>query len=84
NKAVGQDYSRWNDVWLTLRGQYGARSTAKDAADPNSTVMYVAHSWREVRQTGCSVVDYRQTSLARCYRYYYCDNARSRHKPTMT
>lgn len=27
NKAVGQDYSRWNDVWLTLRGQYGARST---------------------------------------------------------
>ncbi|MEA7931678.1 TonB-dependent receptor plug domain-containing protein, partial [Salmonella enterica subsp. enterica serovar Montevideo] len=40
NKAVGQDYSRWNDVWLTLRGQYGARSTAKDAADPNSTVMY--------------------------------------------
>jgi two-component system sensor histidine kinase CreC len=25
--AVGQDYSRWNDVWLTLRGEYGARST---------------------------------------------------------
>lgn len=42
NKAVGQDYSRWNDVWLTLRGRYGARSTAKDSADPNSTVMYVA------------------------------------------
>lgn len=42
NRAVGQDYSRWNDVWLTLRGQYGARSTAKDSADPNSTVMYVA------------------------------------------
>ncbi len=29
NKAVGQDYSRWNDVWLTLRGQYGARHVAK-------------------------------------------------------
>jgi len=42
NKAVGQDYSRWNDVWLTLRGQYGARSTPKDPADPESTVMYVA------------------------------------------
>ncbi|MGP4884564.1 two-component system sensor histidine kinase CreC, partial [Klebsiella pneumoniae] len=26
-QATGQDYSRWNDVWLTLRGQYGARST---------------------------------------------------------
>ena len=26
-KDVGKDYSRWNDVYLTLRGQYGARST---------------------------------------------------------
>lgn len=42
NRAVGQDYSRWNDVWRTLRGQYGARSTAKDPADPDSAVMYVA------------------------------------------
>ena len=42
NQAVGQDYSRWNDVWLTLRGEYGARSTAQDPADPESTVMYVA------------------------------------------
>lgn len=41
NKAVGQDYSRWNDVWLTLRGQYGARSTAQNPDDPESTVMYV-------------------------------------------
>ena len=22
-EAVGQDYSRWNDVYLTLRGRYG-------------------------------------------------------------
>lgn len=41
-KALGQDYSRWNDVWLTLRGKYGARSTALDPKDKNSTVMYVA------------------------------------------
>ena len=40
-KAVGQDYSRWNDVWLTLRGQYGAR-TLQNPADPESSVMYVA------------------------------------------
>ena len=26
-RDVGQDYSRWNDVYLTLRGHYGARST---------------------------------------------------------
>ncbi len=40
-QAVGQDYSRWNDVYLTLRGQYGARSTRSDPADPESSVMHV-------------------------------------------
>jgi len=39
---LGKDYSRWNDVYLTLRGRYGARSTRADPADENSTVMYVA------------------------------------------
>lgn len=41
-KAIGQDYSRWNDVWLTLRGDYGARSTRSDPTDEQSSVMYVA------------------------------------------
>ncbi|MRS90641.1 two-component system sensor histidine kinase CreC [Enterobacteriaceae bacterium RIT714] len=41
-KALGEDYSRWNDVWLTLRGEYGARSTQSNPDDPQSTVMYVA------------------------------------------
>ncbi len=41
-RAVGEDYSRWNDVWLTLRGEYGARSTPGNPQDPESTVMYVA------------------------------------------
>jgi len=40
--ATGQDYSRWNDVYLTLRGQYGARSTRSNPKDANSSVMYVA------------------------------------------
>ncbi|PAU52976.1 two-component system sensor histidine kinase CreC [Pseudomonas sp. PIC25] len=40
--AVGQDYSRWNDVYLTLKGVYGARSTREDPNDPDSSVMYVA------------------------------------------
>ncbi|MFZ3155832.1 two-component system sensor histidine kinase CreC [Pseudomonas sp.] len=40
--AVGQDYSRWNDVLRTLRGEYGARSTKEDPNDPDSSVMYVA------------------------------------------
>lgn len=41
-QAVGQDYSRWNDVLRTLRGEYGARSTKEDPNDPDSSVMYVA------------------------------------------
>ncbi|TCW79601.1 two-component system sensor histidine kinase CreC [Burkholderia sp. SRS-46] len=40
--AVGQDYSHWNDVYRTLRGQYGARSTRSDPDDDSSTVMHVA------------------------------------------
>ncbi|CAH0529373.1 two-component system sensor histidine kinase CreC [Vibrio hippocampi] len=39
---VGKDYSQWNDVYLTLRGQYGARTTIEDPKDPLSTVMHVA------------------------------------------
>lgn len=46
-RAVGQDYSRWNDVLRTLRGQYGARSTKEDPNDPDSSVMYVAAPIRD-------------------------------------
>lgn len=46
-KAVGQDYSRWNDVYLTLRGRYGARSTKDDPDDEYSTVMHVAAPVRD-------------------------------------
>jgi len=41
-QAQGADYSRWRDVALALRGEYGARSTRDDEADPTSSVMYVA------------------------------------------
>lgn len=41
-KDVGRDYSRWRDVYLTLRGKYGARSTEAIPGDDASTVMYVA------------------------------------------
>lgn len=41
-KDVGADYSQWRDVYLTLRGKYGARSTRAVAGDDSSTVMYVA------------------------------------------
>lgn len=38
----GADYSRWNDVYLTLRGEYGARASREDPDDEFSTVYYVA------------------------------------------
>ncbi len=42
NAAVGQDFSRWNDVFRTLQGRYGARSSAASPYDPDNSVMYVA------------------------------------------
>lgn len=39
--AEGQDYSRWNDVYLTLKGQFGSRSTA-DLQERDKTAVYVA------------------------------------------
>ena len=38
----GRDYSRWNDVLLTLQGRYGARATRLDPADESSLVIHVA------------------------------------------
>ncbi len=39
--ATGQDYSQWRDVRLTLRGDYGAR-TSRDEREPQASVMHVA------------------------------------------
>ena len=39
---VGRDNSRWNDVYRTLRGEYGARSSPERPGDDISTVMHVA------------------------------------------
>ncbi len=41
-KQVGADYSRWRDVYLTLKGRYGARSTQADPDIPESSVLFVA------------------------------------------
>ena len=39
---LNADYSRWRDVYLTLQGLYGARSTKEFAEDETSSVMHVA------------------------------------------
>lgn len=41
-EATGKDYSQWNDVYLTLQGKYGVRSTRSDPNNPDSSVMYIA------------------------------------------
>jgi two-component system sensor histidine kinase CreC len=41
-RDVGRDNSRWNDVYRTLRGEYGARSSPEVPGDDTRTVMHVA------------------------------------------
>lgn len=45
--ATGQDYSKWNDVYLTLQGKYGVRSTRSydlkgNESDAYSSTMFIA------------------------------------------
>ncbi len=40
-KDEGKDYSQWNDVYLTLKGRYGARASQKDPFDPGTPYIYV-------------------------------------------
>ena len=39
---IGADFSTWNDVGRTLRGEYGARATRAVADNPATSVMHVA------------------------------------------
>lgn len=41
-RATGADHSRWNEVLLALRGEYGARTSADAPDRPDTSVMYVA------------------------------------------
>ena len=46
-RDVGRDNSRWNDVYRTLRGEYGARSSPVVPGDEAHTVMHVAAPIRD-------------------------------------
>nr|WP_315466193.1 two-component system sensor histidine kinase CreC [uncultured Rhodoferax sp.] len=41
-QSQGKDFSQWRDVQLTLKGEYGARTSLDIPGDPNSAVMYMA------------------------------------------
>jgi len=49
-RDVGKDFSRWNDVYLTLRGRYGARATEEVPGDERTAVMYVAAPVRDAER----------------------------------
>ncbi|HYM85455.1 MAG TPA: two-component system sensor histidine kinase CreC [Pseudoxanthomonas sp.] len=46
-RDIGRDNSRWNDVYRTLRGEYGARSSPETPGDTTRTVMHVAAPVRD-------------------------------------
>lgn len=45
-QSEGEDFSEWRDVWFTLKGLYGARSSPLDAnlqvAPPDEKALYIA------------------------------------------
>ena len=41
-QSLGKDFSQWRDVRMTLRGEYGARTSLDIPTDANSAVMYMA------------------------------------------
>lgn len=46
-RDTGRDNSQWNDVYRTLRGEYGARSSPEVPGDETRTVMHVAAPIRD-------------------------------------
>ncbi len=61
---VGKDFSEWSDVYKTLNGKYGARSSRTDESNANSSVMYVgAPIRRDGKITGCVSVSKAQSDV---------------------
>lgn len=55
--AVGEDYSRFNDVKRTLEGHYGARASLRDPGDKFSTALHIAAPiYRDGRLAGVLAV----------------------------
>ena len=72
--AVGQDFSRWRDVALTLEGKYGARTTNDVDDDPRTAAMYVgAPIWNADQIVGAVSVGRPVVSFGQ-----YVEAARSR------
>ncbi|MBT3296002.1 MAG: two-component system sensor histidine kinase CreC [Verrucomicrobia bacterium] len=77
-RDVGADYSQWNDVYLTLKGRYGARATRAVLDDPTSSILHVAAPIMQgeriagvlaVAKPAGSVEPFRETARRRIIRY---------------
>ncbi len=57
-ERAGEDFSQKRDVFLTLQGKYGVRSSRTNKQDDNSSVMHVAAPVRDLDQNivGCVTV----------------------------
>ncbi|MCE9659764.1 MAG: two-component system sensor histidine kinase CreC [Burkholderiales bacterium] len=53
---LGADHSRWHDVYLALRGEYGARTTTDIDGDPRTSVMYVAVPIHDLSPAGGAAI----------------------------
>ncbi|MDP4584783.1 MAG: two-component system sensor histidine kinase CreC [Verrucomicrobiales bacterium] len=61
----GEDYSRYNDVFLARQGKYGARASRSDPEDSRTTVFYVAAPvTHEGRTIGTVTVSRPETAMA--------------------
>ena len=64
HRAEGMDYSNWQDIRRTLRGEYGARSSHIRENDKDSSVFYVAAPIRDgPRTVGVLSVAKRESTL---------------------
>ncbi len=63
--AVGEDFSSYRDVALTLHGLYGARSSRKEESDDRSSVMFVGAPVidRDGSIVGCLSISKPQASM---------------------
>jgi two-component system, OmpR family, sensor histidine kinase CreC len=61
----GEDYSRYNDVFLARQGKYGARASRSDPEDSRTTVFYVAAPViHEGKTVGTVTVSRPETAMA--------------------
>ena len=64
-RDVGKDYSERNDVYLTLHGRYGARSSRMTADDPSTSIMVInAPVWLNGKLVGTVAIAKPTVSVA--------------------